>query len=105
MAGKKDKVKDWERFSIIVPRLDRCMVCGASPVQLHEVFHGPYRSVSKSEGMVVPLCYEHHHGSTSGVHYNPDLDLKIKQQAQKVWMKENDADEKDFIKLFGKNYL
>lgn len=105
MAGKKDKVKDQERYSIVVPSLDRCMICGAAPAQAHEVFYGSYRAKSKEHGLVVPLCYSHHHGTSMGVHYNKDLDLKIKQQAEKVWLQKNDATVEDFIKLFGKNYL
>ena len=106
MAGKKDKIKDSERFSIIVPALNRCMVCGTDQrVCIHEVFYGTAnRKKSKEFGLVVPLCYEHHQG-TNGVHFNKVLDLKLKQQAEKIWLKENNATIDEFIKVFGKNYL
>lgn len=113
MAGKKDKVKDKDRYSIITEKLDRCFVCGTTQgVQMHEIFHGSNRSKSKDDGMCIPLCYEHHHGSNYGIHYNSELELKVKKLAEKIWL-ENYTDKEDeynnriklFIKRYGKNYL
>lgn len=114
MASKKDKVKDRDRFSILVPSLDRCYLCGSSDrVALHEVFFGQAnRKKSKEDGMIIPLCFSHHNGSNAGIHFNHNLDIKIKQLAEKVWI--NTYTEADmsyeskidkFIERYGKNYL
>lgn len=113
MAGKKDKIKDSERFSIIVKDLDRCYFCGATEnIHLHEVFYGTAnRSKSKEDGMTVPLCAWHHNMSNYGVHSNKILDTKIKCQAQKIWMnyyhKDRPYDEQieAFISRYGRSYL
>ena len=114
MAGKHDKIKDKDRFSILVPSLDRCCLCGSTDrVALHEVFFGTAnRDKSKEDGMVVPLCGPHHNLSTFSVHNCHELDLKIKQNAEKIWIDKytnNELPYDDrielFIKRYGKNYL
>lgn len=115
MSGKKDKIKDKDRFSILVPSLDRCALCGStSAIALHEVFFGSNgnRSKSKEDGMVLPLCGSHHNMSNFSVHFDHELDLKIKQNAEKVWINtytDHKLPWEDrvnlFIKRFGKNYL
>lgn len=114
MASKKDKVKDSERKSIIVPYLDKCMICGSSDrVAIHEVFFGAAnRKKSKEDYMCVPLCYYHHNGSNFGVHFNKDLDNKLKVQAEKIWIDYYTDSTllyekriKLFIDRYGKNYL
>jgi len=113
MAGKKDLIKDKDRFSILVPYIDRCYICGSTNgLSLHEVFYGnANRKKSKEDGMIMPLCREHHLG-TNGVHNNKQLDLKLKQQAEKIWISKftdkslSLSDQIDlFIKRYGKNYL
>lgn len=115
MASKKDKVKDKDRFSILVPSLDRCSLCGSTDrVAIHEVFYGSNgnRSKSKEDGMCIPLCASHHNMSNFSVHFNKDLDLKVKQNAEKIWIetytdKELDYDSRiqKFIDRYGRNYL
>lgn len=109
--GMANKVADKDRYSIIVPSLKRCYVCGTDKgIHLHEVFYGSRnRQKSIQDGLVVPLCGLHHNLSNMGVHFNKQLDEKIKQQAEKIWIKtycdsEEDGIEK-FIKRFGRNYL
>lgn len=112
MAGKKDKIKDKDRFSIITQNLDKCYICGSSPTHIHEVFGGPYRAKSKAFGCCIGLCPCHHNMSNAGIHFNKDLDLKIKIQAEKIWI-EHYTDPNmvyedritEFIKEFGKNYI
>lgn len=114
MSGKRDKVKDSERESIIVPNLNRCFVCGTDKdIHLHEVFFGSSnRKKSKEDKMLIPLCGIHHNLSSQGIHYNKVLDNKVKKQAEKIWIKtycdENlSKDEKIglFISRYGVNYL
>lgn len=114
MSGKKDRIKDKDRFSILFPSLDRCCLCGSTDrVAIHEVFFGSAnRDKSKEDGMTAPLCWNHHNGSNIGVHFNKKMDLLLKQRAEKVWI-ETYTDSllpmEDRIQLFidryGKNYL
>lgn len=53
-------------------------------------------------GMVVGLCYNHHRGN-KGVHFNRELDLMLKKQAQEIFIKE--YPDADFLAIYGKNYL
>lgn len=114
MASKKQKIKDKDRFSILVPSLDRCVICGTtSDIHKHEVFHGvSNRSKSIEDGMVLPVCGYHHNGSSNSLHHNPALEEKFKRNAQKIWMEhycddtmtQNEKIEK-FISRYGINYL
>jgi len=111
MAGKKDKVKDEDRFSVLVPDLEHCFLCGTTQgVCIHEVFFGSAnRKISKEDGMTVGLCKEHHQGQF-GVHNNKAFDTKLKQQAEKIWIeKYADGNLENgielFIKRYGRNYL
>lgn len=114
MAGKKDKIKDTERNSIIVPYLNKCMICGSTDrVAVHEIYFGTAnRKKSKEDGMCVPLCWSHHNGSSFGVHYNKDLDLKLKKQGEKIWIDNYTDDDLPYVERidrfiwrYGKNYL
>ena len=42
--------------------------------------------------------------SDVGVHFNKELDLELKQLAQREWQKRNGSVE-DFRRTFGKSYL
>lgn len=82
----------------------KCFVCGTTKnLHRHHVYGGSNRKISDKEGFVVDLCFEHHNGSDKGVHFNPKLDLHIKQVFQKEYEKNHTRDE--FIKLIGRNYL
>lgn len=107
MAGKKDKVKDIDRYSILTNDLTHCKICGTSQgVGLHEVFYGSAnRKKSKEDGMIIPLCGYHHNLSNQGIHYNKEFDLREKQQAQLAWLSYYGKTVDDFIKRFGQNYL
>lgn len=112
MAGKNDKIKDSERYSIVVKDLSRCYICGSSPTHIHEIFGGSNRAKSKEDGMCIGLCAFHHNGSKFGVHFNKELDDRIKQQAERIWIdkytsKDLSMEERiqKFINRFGRNYL
>jgi hypothetical protein len=103
-----------DRYSILVPSLDKCFVCGTSnSVHIHEVFFGTAnRKKSIEDGMTVGLCMTHHNGSSQGVHFNKDLDLFLKQHAEKIWIEHYcdeslSEDEKiqEFIDRYGKNFI
>lgn len=71
----------------------------------HHIFFGnANRKVSEQNGFKVWLTYLEHRG-TYGVHgkFGHELDLKLKQDCQKEYMKTHTKEE--FIKLIGKSYI
>ena len=71
----------------------------------HEVFFGANRQKSIEYGLVVFLTPEMHNMSGNGVHFNSELDLKLKRIGQRAAMKHYGWTVDDFRKIFGKNYL
>lgn len=43
--------------------------------------------------------------SNAGVHFNHELDMRLKQECEQAWLDRNDKDIEDFIKVFGRNYI
>lgn len=92
----------------------RCYICGSTNnIHKHHIFFGTAnRKKSDEDLMCIYLCAAHHNMSTFSVHFNKELDIKIKQLAEKVWI--NTYTEADmsyeskidkFIERYGKNYL
>ena len=82
---------------------DYCFICGRYGTEIHHVFFGTAnRKLSDKYKLVVGLCYDHHRGN-NGVHFNKELDTELKQMAQRRFMEV--YPEKDFLAIFGKNYL
>ena len=75
----------------------------------HEVIHndmgGKYRERCKRFGLWVHLCHNTCHQGDRGVHANYELDLRLKQEAQRSAMQEYGWSVEEFQSLFGKNYL
>ena len=95
------------RFSII-PQDHACYVCGASNVKLHQheaLFGTAHRKLSIQEGLVFYLCPNHHNASKDGVHFNRELDLKLKRIAQEEWLKQHNNDIDLWMKIFRRNYI
>lgn len=91
----------------------RCFVCGTTnDIHVHHIFEGTAnRKKSEEDDMKIYLCGYHHNMSSAGIHYNKELELKVKRLAQQVWMKQfvpnlplEDQIEA-FIKRYGRNYL
>ena len=80
-------------------------MCGRKgDLHKHEVFYGTAnRQKSIKWGMVIALCPSHHNMSSQGIHYNKELDLHVKQEAQRIF--EKTYPDEDFLAIFGKNYL
>lgn len=94
-----------KRFSVMTPVLDACYICGAKNPQIHHVFYGTAnRKLSEQDGFIVPLCMEHHTGD-HGVHFNPKLSLKLKQDCQMYWERIYENSRESFIERYGRNYL
>ena len=86
--------------------IKQCYVCNTTNnIHIHEVYYGKNRQKSIEDGCCVYLCGKHHNQSNDGVHFNHELDTKLKQQMQMHWMNHYDKTIDDFIKRYGKNYL
>ena len=91
------------RFSILQKEMNKCYVCGTTKdLHIHEVMFGVNRKNSIKYGCCVSLCAKHHNMSNEGVHFNRALDLELKKEMQKRF--EEVYPDKNFLKIFGKNY-
>lgn len=90
----------------LVQSVEECFVCRRKVgLHCHHIYFGVKgREKSDKMGAWCYLCYEHHEG-TLGVHgkNGHDLDLFLKQQAQKAFEKDHTREE--FMEIIGKNYL
>ena len=66
---------------------------------------GRNRKKSIEDGCCVYLCGKHHNLGNEGVHYNKELDMKLKQTMEKKWCEYYNKTPDEFRKRFGKNYL
>lgn len=89
-----------------IQEFKECYICGRSEnLHEHHIFYGTSnRKNSERTGLKVWLCYEHHNGSPAGVHFNKELDLYLKQTAQRVY-EETTGTRVEFMAIFGRNYL
>lgn len=93
------------RFSILQDKKE-CFVCGTTlNIHIHEIMYGKNRQNSINDGLCVYLCGKHHNLSNEGVHFNHELDLKLKQLAEKAWCKYYNKTIDDFRKRYYCNYL
>lgn len=70
----------------------------------HHVIYGwANRKLSEKYGLKVYLCLGHHEIGSEAVHINREIDLQIKEIAQRAF--EIMWPEKSFREIFGKNYL
>lgn len=81
-----------------------CYVTGrAGKLHLHHIFGGGRRSISDRYGLWVWLSPEWHNMSGHGVHFNHELDLRLKREAQAAF--EAQHGRQAWMELLGKNYL
>ena len=72
----------------------------------HHIFGGTAnRKLSEEDGMWIWLWADWHNMSDYGVHFNKELDLKLKRIAQKRWQEYYHKTKEDFIKKYGKSYI
>lgn len=82
-----------------------CIVCRTT-LDLHEhhvIGGSANRRLSEKYGLKVWLCYRHHNGSDVGVHFNRELDLRLKRFAQAKFEETHTREE--FRAIFGKSWL
>ena len=89
----------------LIADMSYCYVCGKPrPLETHHVFHGTAnRRLADEDGMVVALCPLCHRGYL-GVHNNAELDLRLKQDAERVWIARYGTKE-DFIRRYGRSWI
>lgn len=68
----------------------------------HVIFGRGYRNLSEKYGLWVYLCYEHHEGP-GGVHKNKEINVELRQQAERAFLREHGLSE--WMQLFTRNYL
>lgn len=89
--------------SILQDDLEYCFVCGRYGTEIHHCLYGTAnRTLADKYNLVVGLCYNHHRGN-KGVHFNKELDLMLKQHAQRRF--EEEYPQEHFLTIFGRNYL
>lgn len=90
----------------IVNNERQCLIC-KTPYGLvkHNIYYGKELGQRGKEeyGCWCYLCARHHNMSNAGVHFNTELDRKLKQYTQTRFNEE--YPELNFLQIFGKNYL
>ena len=89
----------------IIQTEKECWLCKTTQnLHKHHIFFGTAnRRVSEEWGCWCWLCYEHHNGTSRGVHFNIGLDRLIKQEAQRRF--EALYGHEKFMRIIGRNYL
>lgn len=90
----------------IISNERECLVCKTTNnLHRHHIFYGSSnRKQSEKYGCWCYLCARHHNMSNLGVHFNKNLDIRLKQMCQKEWEVRNGTTE-EFRKVFGRSYL
>lgn len=88
----------------VIQREKRCYKTGDTyNLHEHHIFGGARRKLSEKYGLKVWLRADWHNMADYGVHFNHELDIELKQMAQRVF--ERDHDRAEFISTFGRSYL
>ena len=84
-----------------------CYITGSTyNLHKHHIFEGAAnRKLSERDGLWIWLRADWHNLSDYGVHFNKELDLKLKRIAQKKWQEYYNKTKEDFIKEYGKSYI
>lgn len=97
--------------SIITDDLNHCVLCGR-PAELHHICGGYNRTLSTKDGLILPLCPEHHREGANAVHQNADMMQLVRMVGELSWIRVNalpfedyEAAKDRFRKRYGKNYL
>ena len=89
----------------ILQTVKRCYVCGTTyNIHDHHIFGGTAnRKNSENHVFKVFLCGHHHNMSNEGVHFNRELDLKLKRECQAKFEETHSREE--FMAIIVKIYL
>ncbi len=91
----------------ILQNKKECYITGSTNnLHKHHIFEGiANRKLSERDGLWLWLRADWHNLSDYGVHFNKELDLKLKRKAQLKWQEYYNKTKEDFIKEYGKSYL
>jgi hypothetical protein len=91
--------------SILQGDTRECYITGATDwLHRHHIYFGnPNRKISEANGFWVWLRWDWHNGAEYGVHFNRDLDLRLKRECQAKY--EETHSREGFRELIGKSYL
>jgi len=80
-----------------------CHLCGRyGPVERHHMLHGSgRRMLAEKDKLVCLLCP----GCHRALHDQGLNDLKLQQEAERIWLENTGNGIKKFIRRYGKNYL
>jgi hypothetical protein len=90
--------------SILDTDKSRCYVCNRNNwIEKHHIYGASNRNKSELNGFTVYLCHYCHNEPPNGVHFNRELDLKLKRDCQKKYEETHTREE--FRNLIGRSYL
>lgn len=97
-----------ELTSIMTDDLEHCYIhkkylgMDVLGVHVHHACHGyANRKLADEDGLYCKLCRTCH----EALHDKGYHDLDLQQDAERAWLKHNNATIEDWIKRYGKNYL
>lgn len=92
-----------EQMKSLLSDEKECFVCKTTQnLHRHHVYAGANRKISEQYGCWVYLCMYHHNGSKHGVHYDRELDLKLRRECQIAF--EEKYGEQTYWEKIGRNY-
>lgn len=92
----------------IMQNKKECFITGRTTgLHRHHIFYGKNRSLSEKYGLWIWICAELHNMGDYGIHgkYGRELDIQLKQDAQRRAMEVYGWSTEDFIRIFGRNYI
>lgn len=98
-------------WSCITGDIDHCIICG-KPAERHHVFGAANRRLSTEDGLIIPLCPEHHRTGRNAVHMDGDTAALVHIIGELAWIENNKLPFEDremaierFRNRYGKNYI
>ena len=103
--GEKKKKRIPHPGSILGSRKGCCYLCGKyGQTDEHHIFGGPNRMLSEQYGLKVDLCLECHRFGKHAVHKDRAVMDELHRQGQEAFESQVGS-RKEFMKIFGRNYL
>lgn len=90
--------------SILQADTAHCYLCGRSvALECHHIFGKYQRKMSTEQGFTVMLCHDCHNERPNGVHFNREVDRRLKADCQRKFLQTHTFDE--WMSLVGRNYI
>ena len=96
----------YKYFSIFTDDLDMCYISGSTKasgedIHIHHIFGAANKKSSEKYGFILPLRADWHNMSDYGIHFDRELDVRMRRKCQDYWLKHYGTQE-EFIQVFGK---